>query len=63
MIVRESPGELTSRAEEVGTSRALTDVNHVEPERCGPPLVDTDWYAFCQALYKRIEGENWEEIV
>ena len=28
----------------------------------GPPLVDADWYAFCQALYKGIEGEDWEEM-
>ena len=28
----------------------------------GPHLVDADWYAFCQALYKGIEGEDWEEM-
>ena len=28
----------------------------------GTPLVDADWYAFCQALCKGIEGENWEEM-
>ena len=28
----------------------------------GPPLVDYDWYAFCQALYKGTEGEDWEEM-
>ena len=28
----------------------------------GPPLVDADWFAFCQALYKGIEGEDWEEM-
>ena len=49
VIVRESPDELTLRAEEVGTSKAYIDVNHIEPEKC--PLVDTDWYVFCQALY------------
>ena len=27
----------------------------------GPLLVDHDWYAFCQALYKGIEGEDWGE--
>ena len=26
------------------------------------PLVDADWYAFCQALYKGIEGEDLEEM-
>ena len=62
VIVRESPDELTFRAEEVNTSKALINVNHIELERWGPPLVDTDWYAFCQALYKGIEGEDWEEM-
>ena len=28
----------------------------------GSPLVDYDWYAFCQALYKGIEGEDWGEL-
>ena len=26
------------------------------------PSPDADWYAFCQALYKGIEGEDWEEM-
>ena len=54
---------LTSRAEEVGTSKHLINVNHIEQERWGPPLVDADWYAFCQALYKGIDEEDWEENV
>ena len=33
--LRESPDELTSRAEEVNTSNAYIDVNHIEPERWG----------------------------
>ena len=60
MIVRESPDELTLKPEEVRTSKALTNVDHNEQERWGPPLVDADWYAFCQALYKGIEGDDWE---
>ena len=24
--------------------------------------VDADWYAFCQALYKGIEGTDWEDM-
>ena len=28
----------------------------------GPPLVDADWHAFCQAIYKGIEGSEWEEL-
>ena len=58
VTVRENPDELTLRAEEEDTSKALIIVNHIEPERWGPPLVDADWYAFCQALYKGIEGED-----
>ena len=44
------------------TSKALIDVNHIEPARWCSPLVDADWFAFCQALFQGIEGENWEEM-
>ena len=40
----------------------MIDVNHTEPERWCPPLVDADWYAFCQAFYTGIGGEDWEEM-
>ena len=60
--VRESPDELTLRAEEVETSKALINVDHIEQERWGPPLADADWYAFCQALCKGIEGGDWEDM-
>ena len=46
----------------MNTSKALIDVNHIEPERWGPPLVDADWCAFCHVLYKSIEGKDWEEM-
>ena len=46
----------------MNTSKALIDVNHIEPERWSPPLVDADWYVFCQALYKGIGGKEWEEM-
>ena len=39
-----------------------TYVDHIAKERWGPPLVDADWQAFCQALYKGIEGEDWREL-
>ena len=44
----------------MNTSKALIDINHIELERLGLSLVDADWYAFCQALHKGIEGEDWE---
>ena len=56
--VRESPDELALRAEEVGTWKSYINVDHIAKERWGPPLVDADWHAFCQALYKGIEGEG-----
>ena len=62
VIVRKNSDEVTLRAEEVGTSKGLVNVNHIEPERWSPLLVDADWYAFCQALYKGIEGEDWEDM-
>ena len=55
MIVRESPDELTLRAEEDNTSKAYIVVN-IEPERWSPPLVE------CQALYQGIDGKDWEEM-
>ena len=56
MTVRESSDE------EVGTLKTCINVNHIEEERWGPPLLQCDWYAFCQALYKGIEGEDWGEM-
>ena len=58
VTVKESPDELTL----VGTWKSYINVDHIEKERWGPPLVDYDWYAFCQALYKGIEGEEWGEL-
>ena len=60
--VRESPDELTLRTEEVGTWKSYSNVDHMEKERWALSLVDTDWHAFCQALYKGIEGEDWGEL-
>ena len=44
MTVSESPDELTLRAEGVGALKTYINVNHIEEERWGPPLVDYDWY-------------------
>ena len=62
VLVRESPEELTLRAEEVGTQKSCINVDHTAKERWGPPLVDADWHAFCQTIYKGIKGEDWEEL-
>ena len=52
--VREKSDELTLRAEKVGTLKTHINVNHIEEERWGS--------AFFQALYKGIEGDDWEDM-
>ena len=48
----EGADDLTLRAEEVRTLKACVDTDHIEDDRWRPPLVDADWHAFCQAIYK-----------
>ena len=48
MLVRESPDELTLRADEAGTWKSCIKVDHIAKGRRGPPLVDADWHAFCK---------------
>ena len=60
--IREGPEELTLRTEEVGSPKACINVDHIVEDRCGPPLVDADWHALCQAIYKGIEGRDWGEL-
>ena len=55
VIVKESPDELTLRAEEVGTLKARINVDHIEKERWGHPLVDCDW---CAKEMSRVVGER-----
>ena len=54
--------QLTLRAEEVGTWKSDINVDHMAKERWSPLLVDADWHAFCQALYRGIEREDWGEL-
>ena len=60
--IREGAGEFTSRADKVGTQRADINMKHIEVQRWRPPLVDADWHAFCQAVYRGIEGKEWDEL-
>ena len=43
--------EVTHGADEVGTWKSYINVDHIAKERWGPPLVDADWHAFCQAFF------------
>ena len=60
--IRESPEELTPRAEEVDSPKSCINVDHIAEDRWGPPLVDADLHAFCQAMYKGMEGSEWEDL-
>ena len=60
--IRERAYELTLRADEVETLRAFIKKDHIDFDRWEPPLVDADWHAFFQAMYRGIEGEQWEEL-
>ena len=61
--IREGADELlTLTAEESGSLRTFIDTKRVELERWGPPLVDADWHAFCQAICRGIEGKEWEAL-
>ena len=57
--IREGPEELTLRAEEVGSQKACINVDHIAKDRWRPPLVDADWHAFCQAIFKGTQGSDW----
>ena len=61
-VVREGADELTLRAEGEGVRRNFMDTTNVEDHRWGPPLVDADGHAICQAIYQGIEGQEWEAM-
>ena len=51
-VLREGADDLTLRAEEFDTLKACINVDHIDKNLGGPPLVDADRYAFCHAIYK-----------
>ena len=44
------------------TLKACINVDRIGRKVLGPPLVDADWHAFCQAIYKGVEGREWEGL-
>ena len=51
-----------SRGADAESQKSCINVDHIAEDRWGPPLVDADWHAFCQAIYKGIEGSDWREL-
>ena len=60
--IREGVSESTFREGEEGTLRSFINTACVGDSRRGPPLVDEDWHAVCQAIYKGVEGAEWENF-
>ena len=42
----------------MGSQKSCVNVDHIAQDRWGPPLVDADWHAYCQAVYNGIEGRR-----
>ena len=59
--VREGPNELTLRAGEVGTWKSYINVDHIEKERWGPPLVDYDWYVHRHRRRRLVRAKRCKE--
>ena len=59
-VLREGADDLTLRAEEFDTLKACINVDHTVKIFSVPPLLDADWYAFCQETNKGSEGSEWK---
>ena len=55
-IIRERVGDLTLRTGRAGMLRTFINTIRVEVGRWGPPVVDEDWHAVCQAICMGVEG-------
>ena len=62
VIFDEGADKLTLRAPEESVLRTFIDTRNVGNKRCGPPLVDADSHAFCQAIFQGVEGPEWDAM-
>ena len=60
--VRKGAEELTLRRGEAGGLRTFIDTTNVGDNRWRQLLLDEDWHAICQAIYKGTEGEEWGKL-
>ena len=42
--------------------RTFIDTTDVGDSGWGPPLIDEDWHAICQAIFQGVEGSQWEDM-
>ena len=55
-IIRERVGDLTLRTGRAGMLRTFINTIRVEVGPWGPPVVDEDWHAVCQAICMGVEA-------
>ena len=62
-FIRKGVANWTLRTGEAGNAAHLHQHPQMwEPDDGGTPLVDEDWHAVCQAIYKGVEGAAWEKL-
>ena len=62
-VVREGAGPPTVRADVEGMLRTFIDTPNLGDKKIGePPLVEEDWHAGCKAIYKGVDGTEWEKL-
>ena len=42
--------------------RTFIDTTDVGDSGWGPPPMDEDWHAICQAIFQGLEGAEWENM-
>ena len=62
-ILRKGADDLTLRAEEVKTLKACINIDHVEENRWGRPLVDADWHVSAKQFTKELEGASGKSCI
>ena len=59
-VSREGADDLTDAdSGRSGHAERCINVDHMGEKFWGPPMVDADWHAFCQAIHKGCEGSEW----
>ena len=59
--VVEGEDVLTLHPEERGSQKLFVDTSRIPKEKWGPPLMQEDWVALCQALYQSIRRKSGQK--
>ena len=61
-VVREGAEEMTLKRDEEGMLRTFVNTTNVKDSEWKPTLVNEDWHAVFQAIYKGVNGLEWETM-